>query len=276
MISPLNRWSIKGKTASQQFSLIFGHPNGNLTPVTQAQILQNIVDRSKKVLTSGMPVLAVFDLDSTLFDVSPRIQKIIHDFADHSPELATDPATKDLLKAARTINTDWGMRGALERAGLNHTDNTTLTDAIRKFWKEKFFSSEYLKYDTPFEGAIDYVNTLFNLGVEIVYLTGREEVKMKPGTLEGLRLHGFPYDPPRASLAMRPSHQTEDELFKNDWFIKAPKHRFEVIWFFENEPLNIDAIRKSHPEVETVFVDSTHSGKATKPVDLPVIFDFKY
>lgn len=245
-------------------------------PVTQAQILKDIIDRSKKVLTSGKPVLAVFDLDSTLFDVSPRIQKIIHDFADTSPTLANDPATKDLLKACRTQNTDWGMRGALERAGLKHTDNVELTDAIRKFWKEKFFSSEYLKFDEPFDGAIDYVNKLYDLGVELVYLTGREEVKMKPGTLEGLSVHGFPYNPPRATLAMRPSHQTEDELFKNEWFLKTPKHLYEVIWFFENEPLNIDAIRKAHPEVQTVFVDSTHSGKSAKPTDLPVIFDFKY
>ncbi len=219
-------------------------------------------------------MLAVFDLDSTLFDVSPRIQKIIHDFADR-PELASDPSTVDLLKAARTKNTDWGMRGALERAGLDHTAKPELTDAIRNFWKEKFFSSEYLKCDEPLEGSIQFVQELHDLGVEIVYLTGREEKKMQSGTLESLRFHGFPYNPPRAHLAMRPSEKSEDALFKDEWFVQTPKHLYDVIWLFENEPLNLEAIRKSHPEVELIFVDSTHSGKASKPTDLPLIFDFK-
>ncbi|WP_374031064.1 hypothetical protein [Bdellovibrio bacteriovorus] len=41
------------------------------------QILVNIQDLTKQGKTS----LAVFDLDSTLFDVSPRLERILLDFA---------------------------------------------------------------------------------------------------------------------------------------------------------------------------------------------------
>lgn len=46
-------------------------------------LIQQILRQAEELQTSGQKCLAVFDLDSTLFYVSPRIQKVLRDFADH-------------------------------------------------------------------------------------------------------------------------------------------------------------------------------------------------
>lgn len=234
-------------------------------------ILKEILRRSEEFRNQGKAIMAVFDLDSTLLDVSPRIQRIIHDFAER-PEVS-DPATRELLKAVRIAKTDWGIRQALERAGFNDS-HAPMAPVIRDFWREKFFSNEYLHLDQPLPGSLDFVKNLFTLGTEIIYLTGRDEIRMQPGTRESLVAHGFPLHPPRSRLEMKPAHGTEDFIFKEEWFRRLPKDGYSVIWLFENEPLNIQSIREHHPEVEVIFVDTTHAGKAPKPEDLPTIRHF--
>lgn len=238
------------------------------------EILTQILARSQSLLDQGKPVLAVFDLDSTLFDVSPRIQTIIHAFADQ-PELSSEPTLREMLKAVRTQHTDWGIRTALERAGFKPLESPHAL-AIRDFWRAKFFSNEYLHLDRPLDGAVAFVQKLFSMGAEIAYLTGRDQIRMLPGTEKSLQQHHFPLSPPQARLAMKPMAGPDDHRFKEEWFTALPKHQYPVIWFFENEPLNINSIREVHPEIQVIFVDSTHSGKALRPTDLPTIRDFVY
>ncbi|GAH00209.1 unnamed protein product, partial [marine sediment metagenome] len=52
-------------------------------------------------------------------------------------------------------------------------------------WRKKFFNGEYLKYDEPVPGSVEFVNELSDSGALIIYLTGRDA----PGTLIGIRTY---------------------------------------------------------------------------------------
>ena len=105
------------------------------------QILVNIQDLSNQGKTS----LVVFDLDSTLFDVSPRLEKILLDFAASPLNQKRFPEQVALLKNIKTLRSDWGIVGALTRAGLDghHQD---FQDAVRAYWQKSFFSNHYLAF----------------------------------------------------------------------------------------------------------------------------------
>lgn len=238
-----------------------------------APVLQQILTETSHRRHRDESVMMVFDLDSTLFDVSPRIQRILHDFAGQADIVALDPASAAVLAGLKTERRDWGIRTAVERAGL-HVKNPELVNRAREFWIRHFFSNDYLRFDRPLPGAPEFVRFVRALGVELVYLTGRDISKMLTGSLEGLRAHGFPLSAEGTELVMKPATGLEDHAFKEDWFRALPKDRFDKIWFFENEPVNLDKIRRGHPEVELVFVDTTHSRKLPSPTDLMTLDDF--
>ncbi|PWU13359.1 MAG: hypothetical protein C5B49_14835 [Bdellovibrio sp.] len=240
--------------------------------MTQPHILQQLIFETQFLLAQGKAVLVVFDIDSTLLDVSPRIERIIHDFADEI--VTTDPETAEILKTVRTQKTDWGIRSALERVGLRHEHHEDTVQRIKDFWHARFFSNQYLHLDEPLPGSVEFVNHLYEMGADVAYLTGRDEIRMGPGTAAAMAQHRFPLSPPRARLVLKPRPGIDDFNYKEEWFYAIPKDRYERIWFFENEPVNIAQIRLAHPEVRNIFVDTTHSGKAEPPTDLPVIFDF--
>lgn len=237
-------------------------------------VLEDILIQSSQLLHQKRAVLHVFDLDSTLFNVHPRIEKILHDFAADPALLNLDPAHRELLKQVKADRRDWGIRPAVERAGIPLA-NPELALQARRFWMQNFFSNEYLKYDVPLAGSQDFVQFLHRMKAEIIYLTGRDYQKMARGSIEVLRQHGFPLDESASGLVMKPDSGIEDFLFKETWFKDLVHGRFAKIWFYENEPINLDRVRRLLPETELVFVDSTHSGRMPVPTDIPTIDDFQ-
>jgi hypothetical protein len=242
-------------------------------PVAKPNYLKEILQRTQELTDQKKKILAVFDLDSTLFDVSPRLTKILHDFADHPDFRRQFPESTKILKTLSTQRSDWGIKQTLIRAGLDQ-HHPEFHEALRKFWRQHFFSDEYLHFDRPYEGAVEYVQALSQAGADIVYLTGRDVHRMGKGSLEVLLKWNFPVDESRHRLVLKPEKGLDDAQFKSDWFGQQDLSVFSNTWFFENEPVNIHKIRADHPEVEVVFFSSTHSGRAEPPMDLPHIFDF--
>lgn len=237
-------------------------------------ILEQILTETKESTARGRRSLAVFDLDSTLFDVSPRIQKIVGELALENSLLEKHPEVVEKLKQTKIERGDWGIKTAMIRMGLFDT-HPELTILAKNFWSQRFFSNEYLKHDVPYPGAVDFVKKLNSFGADIVYLTGRDQIRMKIGSEETLVQEGFPLGyGVRSELVLKPQKGYEDFLFKSEWFNEIPENQYEHIWFFENEPVNIEQVRKDHPKVKIVFFDSTHSGRGEKPMDLPVIEDY--
>lgn len=232
--------------------------------------LVEVADRVREESKRG-PVAVVFDLDSTLFSVSPRTEAILRALAA-DPQFATDFALEaEVLRDIEVRPTDWGVRQALERrTGPRPTGAIPpVFLRVRDFWRENFFSNAYLDHDTIYPSADEYVRRLRSLGAEIFYLTGRGERAMREGTLRGLAKHGFPLVS-ESHLIMKPSDVVTDESFKAV-VLKDLQPRFDHVWLFENEPLIIEHVRRDVPLVKIVFMDSVHAGRAEAPSSLPRI-----
>lgn len=220
-------------------------------------------------------VLLVFDLDSTLFDVSHRTQQILMEFAQLPEILRKYPQEAELLKQAQVTIQDWGYAEALRRMGSFESAQAMRAELFQ-FWKKHFFSDPYLHFDQPVPGAVEFVNQLLNFeNTEIVYLTGRDQNRMGKGTVEVLKKWNFPVAGPKTQLILKPHQDLEDAAFKTKWFLDHPEIHQSAVWFFENEPVNINHLRKTLSHIEIVFFESTHSQKEQPPVDLPKIRNFR-
>ncbi|MGZ3743549.1 MAG: HAD family hydrolase [Pseudobdellovibrionaceae bacterium] len=237
-----------------------------------SHLLHQILVKIEEFQNQGLRSLVVFDIDSTLFDVSPRVEKILMDFASDPANKAHFPEEVRLLKSIRTHGKDWGFKNALERAGLQGPPE--FQQALHKYWYQRFFSNDYLHHDLPYAGAVEYVNAVANKGAEVVYLTGRDVERMGPGSALTLAQVGFPLDSQRSRLVLKPDKSMNDAEFKTDWFTNLPENHYAHVWFFENEPVNIHHLRQRHPEISVVFFESTHAGKAAPPEDIPKIMHF--
>ena len=238
-----------------------------------SHLLRQILVKFDSLQNQGQKSLAVFDLDSTLFDVSPRLQRILLDFAADVQNQKNFPEQIRLFEGIRTQRTDWGIKNALERAGLaEHGEE--FQHAVRDFWHQRFFANEYLEFDLPYEGAVEYVNAVAKTGADIVYLTGRDVARMGGGSASTLQRWGFPLDGIQSTLVLKPQKEMDDAEFKTNWFATLPKQKYSEVWFFENEPVNIHHLRLQLPHVNVIFFESTHAGKANPPEDIPAIMHF--
>ncbi len=236
-------------------------------------LLDQILVKIAEIHARNGKTCLVFDLDSTLFDVSPRLQRILDDFAQHPEHQTKFPEEMKFFPEMKTHRKDWGIKNALMRSGLQ-TASFEFQESVRRFWRENFFSNEYLEHDIPYEGAVEYVQKIESLGSEIVYLTGRDIQRMGEGSRRVLKKWNFPLDDQRSTLVLKPQKGMDDALFKRDWFVQFPREKYEKIWFFENEPVNVNLIHQSLPDIEIVFFESTHAGKEQPPGHLPKIWDF--
>lgn len=220
--------------------------------------LNEIIKISRDLHAQNLRSLAVFDLDSTLFNVSMRTQQILLEFA----EAFDQPA----LKTVEVKLEDWGVKEAVARAGYTLEKDQELLVKLRDFWRDRFFSNDYIHYDVPYSGAVSYILELAATGCEIKYLTARDQHRMKKGSEEVLKKWGFPCETDQ--LVMKPERTVDDELFKNDWFVNLCRKPYSKIYFFENEPVNINAVAKSCPDIEIIFIETTHARK--QEVTLPL------
>jgi len=217
-------------------------------------VLEEIISEvSTQIKRGGRPTL-VFDLDSTLFEVHHRTAKILEEFLNlkHLDVEFVRRAKKVVIEPY-----DWGIKSAFVRVGF-----TDFPEPIKKemilFWRERFFSDDYLELDHPSEGAVEFVNEVHDLGAHILYLTGRDTLRMGKGTHKTLKKWGFPVLESTSDLVMKPKSGIEDVEYKVE-VLRA----FEgAQWFFENEPKILHAVEKHYPQLRLVWLDTTHSGQA--------------
>lgn len=219
--------------------------------------LQSILDTMEG--SADGECLAIFDLDSTLYDLTLRVTAIIDRFANDSSVRARFPEACRKLANVEIRRTDWGITEPLERIGISKDENKELFREIHEAWARGFFSNDFLDRDFPLPGAVEFVRRCLAVGGRVLYLTGRDTPRMGDGTESSLRQCGFVVDVPRARLQLKPHAALDDAEFKAD-VIAELAHRYKHIWLFENEPVNINAVLKRVPSVKVVFVDTCHSG----------------
>ena len=229
---------------------------------------QTLFEKLNGFNAENKSMVAIFDLDSTLFNVSPRTQKILSEFAQ---DLAEKELQEQLLQVA-VKQSDWGLKETLTNAGFSLNEHPDIFPKLRDFWIQRFFSSRYLHYDVPTRGAVVFAHQLNDLAEkkpEIIYLTGRDESRMGPGTREVLKKWNFP----EGRVVLKPHRDLDDAEFKLQWLgelIETERltHPEKEILFFENEPVNINLIGRKFPHVHVIFLNTTHSRR--EEISVPV------
>lgn len=238
-----------------------------------SDLLIRINNTIKQLRKDARKVAAVFDIDSTLYDVGPRLEQILIDYARDPEKQKLFPDLVPKLQNIRVLRQDWGIFNALERVGLDGHHQEFQKD-ILQWWKERFFSNDYIHFDQAYPGSVDYVNLLHSNGADIFYLTGRDQDRMGRQSPVVLKQSGFPLNETSAQLILKPHKSMDDARFKTDWFHQIESNNYAKIYFFENEPVNINLLRKELPHIEIIFFDSTHSKKEEAPLDIPQIMDY--
>jgi hypothetical protein len=243
-----------------------------VTQVNQ-DILDQTLDAARSQLDRGGIFTAVFDLDSTLFEVQPRVLRILHEFAADNAMRSLYPEACMILERAQTLKNTYKLKEQLLELGLNNQVRE-FYPTIFQYWQTRFFDHDYLKYDVPYEGAIAFVSELYQLGATIIYLTGRDVARMGRGTEESLAQWNFPLGK-RVHLALKPDKEMDDAEFKRDYLMSLPRENSEI-WFYENEPVNIELVLREVNHVRVVYFDSVHMEKAEPPgPHIPRIRDFR-
>lgn len=231
--------------------------------------LQTILESARK----NQRTTVVFDLDSTLFDLQPRMLAVIKAFAKEALHAERFPRAVEVFSNVKDLANEYYFKNHLLKFGL--WDQTReFYEVAFAFWKRHFFSHDYLEHDQPYPGAVEYVQRLHAQGARIHYLTGRDEERMGEGTRRVLKKWQFPLDQPTTRLVLKPHKSIDDAEYKKDYLLELEANH-APIWFIENEPENIELALKFAPHVRIVFFDSIHSGRGGPlPPEIPVIRDY--
>ncbi len=213
--------------------------------------------------------VAVFDLDSTLFDNRPRQARILREYgaARGVPALAA--------VSAEHFTTGWDLGHAMRAAGLAAAQVEAIAEDVKAFWRERFFTSAYCVADVPIPGAAAFVRAVAEAGGLVAYCTGRHE-PMREGSAESLRAGGFPVPGvPRVELIMKATLEETDDAFKRVAHARL-RALGTVVAAFDNEPTHINDYHRVFPEALSVHLDTDHSGRPVKVEDgIPAVPDFR-
>jgi hypothetical protein len=211
--------------------------------------------------------LAAFDLDSTLLSNKPRQARIVREFGEQvgDARLARCPAEAII---------SWDLRDSLRLCGLTAEEAAARFPAIKEFWRERFFTSEYCRDDVPIAGAPEYVRAALEQGGRVLYLTGRH-TEMGPGTVVSFERGGFPLpDGGRVQLWLKPEFEDSDDAFKELMHARLTGEG-GVAAAFDNEPTHVNAYKLAFPSAFVVHLDTDHSGRPVEVLEtIPSVVDF--
>lgn len=228
-------------------------------------MVKNLTELAAK---ASPQTLFVLDIDSSLVLTHKRNEAILRHYAQtlrhKHPELA------ERMSHLECRPMEYGYFAALERTlpGLSKTD----TEELHAYWREHFFSNDFLHYDIPHEGALEFVKLLEQKNLPYVYLTGRPSDRMRPGTLDVLAKFGFPITD--KILHMKPNETFIDEGYKAE-VLKDIIRGYNNVIFIDNEPKVLNQVDKFYPQVDLVFVDTCHSPNVQAPASALAIRDFR-
>lgn len=236
-------------------------------PRRSARFSQERVLRHALGMLEGPETLAVFDLDSTLLDNSPRQARIVREYG-HS-------VGDERLAACRAEYwEDWGFEAPLARCGLSPDEVSRHLEPLKAYWRERFFTSEYCTDDLAHDGASAYLAQVSARGATICYVTGRH-VGMGPGSVESFKRAGFPLPNGRTvHLMLKPEVALDDDAWK-----ELVRERLltlgRVACAFDNEPSHINGYRAGFSGCYAVHLDTDHSGRPVEVhPEIPSIRDF--
>jgi hypothetical protein len=235
----------------------------------QKTLLDRVVERCGANGAARTPVV-VFDLDGTLMDNRPRTTMILRELAERWRE--RDPGAASKLDSAKPDDLAYLLTDSLGRLGITRTE--LIRDA-EVFWRERFFTDEYLTHDVEVPGASTFARDCYAAGGILVYFTGRDLPLMGLGSFASLRDLDFPIGVPGTELVLKPDANMPDEAFKR---MSGPSlaRVGHVVAIFDNEPGNCNVLGAHFPDAESVLVDTQHlPGAPPLSEGVHVIRDFR-
>ncbi len=234
----------------------------NRIAVNWQQTLERVLASAKKLGPSGV---LVFDLDSTLFDNRPRQARIVREYG-----IAKNLATLTTCQPFH-FTSGWDLRAAMTGAGLPAAEVEPLYADVKRFWAERFFTSEYCKDDIEIVGAPRFLHACLSTHAQVIYVTGRHEA-MREGTVEALVKCEMPAPGGSVKLLMKPTLKENDDAYKR--VAHAQVGLFgTVIAAFDNEPTHVNDYAEKFPEAVSVHLATDHSGRevtlAPRVVSIP-------
>lgn len=229
-------------------------------PMKGPEVLREVIRRVEKVRDGGKLPIVVFDLDSTLFDVTRRSYEILREWLQH-PENHSYQETVEALKDLSHTDFRYSLQDVWEARKVSHEDEPYASHfkLAKNYWRKRFFGNEYLIHDEPTKGAVEFVHQLYERGAKIVYLTGRDVPLMSFGTFDQLKSHRLPIEAERTRLILKPKRHHDDLDFKGG-AAATIKSWGTVVASFENEPKNLVAMAQVYDkDTMNVFIHTVSS-----------------
>jgi hypothetical protein len=133
----------------------------------------------------------------------------------------------------------------------------------RRFWMERFFTSDYCRDDVAIQGAAAFTRDVAQRGATVCYVTGRHEA-MREGTVDAMRNCGLVTPGNGVSLLMKPTFELADDDYKRLAHEELARMGV-VIAAFDNEPTHANDYRRKFPDAVVIHLATDHSGR---PVEL--------
>lgn len=219
-----------------------------------AAMLQKAISDVRAAYNKQERPMVIFDVDGTLLDNRPRIMQILKEYGT-SELKGVRPEDANKLLALNIAHIQYRLTDTLSAIGV--TDPAVINNAA-VFWSQRFFNDDYLKYDSPTPGSVNFVRTLYSNGARIVYLTARDQPRQLMGTVKALRDHGYPIGIQGTELIMKPTVQTQDAVYKQQ-VTNYLRHYGKVIATFDNEPANVNVYRRAFADASVFLFAAPHS-----------------
>jgi hypothetical protein len=223
-------------------------------------ILKTILSDIGAMLDRGIHPHIIFDLDDTVFDAGSRTKHILMDVARRLDVAERDPRFLATLEALSIDQIRYRVEDNLDLLGVQ---DAFVRDVAQTVWWERFFNT--CEIDEVVPGAPAFVQSVHAAGATVIYLTGRDRLRMEAGTHASLDRHGFPRGE-RARLILKPDKSQCDFRFKREE-VAGICTSDVVVAAFDNEPRHVNMLREALPEAHVVFVDRRHAGHPEQPVD---------
>ncbi|OHD75821.1 MAG: hypothetical protein A3J97_02755 [Spirochaetes bacterium RIFOXYC1_FULL_54_7] len=202
-------------------------------------------ERRKLLKAEGAegPWILIFDIDSTLMDTGPRNLEILDAAFGHFSFLKP---WRDRIPLASPF---WNICDPLVASGFDDRDKL---DEVYRFWRQRFFTDEWVQLDRPYPGVAGCLHELKHRYFRLVYLTGRHSPGMEAGTRAGFEHHGLPVTPDE-TFRFKPSFDADDASFK-EASCENLAHLGTVVGTLDNEPANVNLFSRSFPSALNLWM----------------------
>ena len=220
-------------------------------PLTPSAQVRKIVEDARGAYNKLERPMVIFDLDGALFDTRPRTAQILHEYADQELRGVRPDAAQRLL-AMSYANVGYMLADTLQNLGI--TEAAVVNNAA-VFWSQRYFTDDYVKYDQPTPGSVDYVRMLYSNGARIVYVSSRDVPRQLSGSVRALHERGFPIGIAGTEIILKPTQQTPEAQFKQQ-VVTYLKQYGKVMGVFDTLPANVNDYKRVFPDATVVLLDA--------------------